>query len=136
MNPDDPTGDLMGGTQDNGTWLFSGGPEWLETIDGDGGQSGYGAEDTSIRVHTYFDATPDVSFDDGAPGSWDWIGDPLQKSNEQRSFYVPLITDPVVGGSMFVGMEQRLANPGQRRCPGLPRVELQRIHGHVPAFVR
>jgi hypothetical protein len=105
IHPDDPTADAMGGTQDNGTWLFSGGPEWLETIDGDGGQSGYGAEDPSIRVHTYFDATPDVSFDDGAPGSWNWIGDPLQKSNELRSFYVPLIADPVVGGSMFVGME-------------------------------
>jgi len=105
LHPDDPTTDAMGGTQDNGTWLFSGGPEWLETIDGDGGQSGYGAEDPTIRVHTYFDATPDVSFDDGAPGSWNWIGDPLEKSNELRSFYVPLITDPVVGGSMFVGME-------------------------------
>ena len=105
VNPDDPLGDLMGGTQDNGTWLFSGGPEWLETIDGDGGQSGYGAEDSDIRVHTYFDATPDVSFDAGVPGSWNWIGDPLQKSKEQRSFYVPLITDPVVGGAMFTGME-------------------------------
>ena len=42
LHPDDPTTDAMGGTQDNGTWLFSGGPEWLETIDGDGGQSGYG----------------------------------------------------------------------------------------------
>ena len=105
VNPDDPLGDLMGGTQDNGTWLFSGGPEWLETIDGDGGQSGYGAVDSDIRVHTYFDATPDVSFDAGVPGSWNWIGDPLQKSKEQRSFYVPLITDPVVGGAMFTGME-------------------------------
>ena len=105
VNPDEPLGDLMGGTQDNGTWLFSGGPEWLETIDGDGGQSGYGAEDSDIRVHTYFDATPDVSFDAGEPGSWNWIGDPLQKSKEQRSFYVPLITDPVVGGAMFTGME-------------------------------
>ena len=46
-----------------------------------------------------------MSFDDGEPGSWNWIGDPLQKSNEQRSFYVPLIADPVVGGAMFVGME-------------------------------
>ena len=106
VNPSDPTGDLMGGTQDNGTWLFSGSPEWLETIDGDGGQSGYDADNQDIRVHTYYDATPDVSFTGGDPGSWNWIGDPLQTSHEQRSFYVPLITDPVVGGSMFVGMER------------------------------
>jgi hypothetical protein len=106
VNPSDPTGDLMGGTQDNGTWLFSGSPEWLETIDGDGGQSGYDADNQDIRVHTYYDATPDVSFTGGDPGSWNWIGDPLQASHEQRSFYVPLITDPVVGGSMFVGMQR------------------------------
>jgi hypothetical protein len=105
-NPDDPTADVMGGTQDNGTWLFSGGPEWLETIDGDGGQSGYNVDDPDIRIHTYFDATPDVSFTGGDPGSWNWIGDPLQQSNEQRSFYVPIITDPTVGGSMFVGMQR------------------------------
>ena len=106
VNPDDPTGDLMGGTQDNGTWLFAGGPEWIETIDGDGGQSGYNVADPDIRVHTYFDATPDVSFTGGDPGSWNWIGDPLQQSHELRSFYVPIITDPVVGGSMFVGMQR------------------------------
>ncbi len=105
-NPDDPTGDLMGGTQDNGTWLFSGGPEWLETIDGDGGQSGYNVDNPDIRVHTYFDATPDVSFTGGDPGSWNWIGDPLQQSHELRSFYVPIITDPVVGGAMFIGMQR------------------------------
>ena len=105
-NPENPTGDLMGGTQDNGTWLFSGGPEWIETIDGDGGQSGYNVSNPDIRVHTYFDATPDVSFTGGDPGSWNWIGDPLQQSNEQRSFYVPIITDPVVGGSMFIGMQR------------------------------
>jgi hypothetical protein len=47
-----------------------------------------------------------VSFTGGDPGSWNWIGDPLQQSNEQRSFYVPIITDPVVGGSMFIGMQR------------------------------
>ena len=104
-NPEDPTSDLMGGTQDNGTWLFSGSPEWLETIDGDGGQSGYDAGTADIRVHTYYDATPDVSFEAGEPGSWNWIGDPLQLSNELRSFYVPFINDPTVPGSMFIGME-------------------------------
>ena len=106
VNPEEPTTDLMGGTQDNGTWLYSGDPEWLETIDGDGGQSGYNVDNPDIRVHTYFDATPDVSFTGGDPGSWNWIGDPLQQSHELRSFYVPLITDPVVGGSMFVGMQR------------------------------
>jgi hypothetical protein len=105
VNPQNPTGDIMGGTQDNGTWLYSGSPTWIETIDGDGGQSGYDAVHPSTMVHTYYDATPDVSFSSGQPGTWNWTGDPLQASNEGRSFYVPLITDPVVGSTMFVGMQ-------------------------------
>ena len=101
LHPDDPTTDAMGGTQDNGTWLFSGGlPSGSD--DRRRRQVGIRAEDPTIRVHTYFDATPDVSFDD-ARGGWNWIGTCSRRATS-RSFYVPLITDPVVG-SMFVGME-------------------------------
>ena len=43
FNPQNPGGDLLGGTQDNGTWSFTGSPSWLETVGGDGGQSGFDA---------------------------------------------------------------------------------------------
>src|SRR5436190_4869621 len=58
FNPSNPTGDLLGGTQDNGTWSFTGTPTWLESVGGDGGQSGFDSGNPTIRYHNYFDATP------------------------------------------------------------------------------
>ena len=41
LNPQNPAGDLLGGTQDNGTWsLTPPSTQGLETAGGDGGQSG------------------------------------------------------------------------------------------------
>ena len=39
INADHPLDDIIGGTQDNGTWGYSGSPAWTESIGGDGGQS-------------------------------------------------------------------------------------------------
>lgn len=91
-NPQDATGEVMGGTQDNGTWLFSGSPNWLEVIDGDGGLSGFDAVNDQVRFHTYYDAQVDVSFQGGVPGSWNWISGPFFQTAEPRSFYVPIAT--------------------------------------------
>ena len=102
MNPTD-SGDLMGGTQDNGTW--SNDPDWFETINGDGGHSGYDAGNADIRFHTYYDAYVDVNFRGNDPVGWNWIGDPMYYSKEQRSFYVSALSDPVRPGYMYIGME-------------------------------
>lgn len=94
---------LQGGTQDNGTWQTNGNPtKWENTMIGDGGQSGFDAALPSFRFHTFFNATPDVNFSDGDIADWNWIGDPIF-GTEPQSFYVPIITDPVVSKSMFVG---------------------------------
>jgi hypothetical protein len=93
---------LQGGTQDNGTWQTPGNPvKWENTMIGDGGQSGFDVANPSFRFHTFFNATPDVNFSDGAMADWNWIGDPL--GTEPQSFYVPIISDPVVSKTMFVG---------------------------------
>jgi hypothetical protein len=43
-NPKKPTAELLGGTQDNGTFLYEGSSVlWPETMGGDGGQSGFNA---------------------------------------------------------------------------------------------
>jgi hypothetical protein len=104
-NPSNPTGNLLGGTQDNGTWDYSGSPTWFESVGGDGGQSGYDRANTNIRYHNYYDATPEVNFEGSNSKTWLAIYDPLQASAEGRSFYVPYIADPVVGGRAFIGME-------------------------------
>ncbi len=105
VNPANPTGDIMGGTQDNGTFAFTGSPAWVESVGGDGGQSGVDAVNPDVRIHTYYGPAPDVNFNGTDPLGWDWIGDPLENSGEAASFYVPLVTDPKVGGTAFVGMQ-------------------------------
>lgn len=98
--------DILGGTQDNGTWSYNsqGNGAWLEVVGGDGGQSGIDVGSPNVRVHTYYGPSPDVNFNTGKPDSWDWIGDPL--GTEAASFYVPLINDPKVSGTWFVGQQR------------------------------
>jgi hypothetical protein len=74
---------------------------WPQTIFGDGGQSG-STPPNAFRVHTYFNASPDVNFNNGNPADWGWIADPIYVT-ELQAFYVPIITDPVVSGTLFVG---------------------------------
>jgi hypothetical protein len=105
FNPRNPTGQLLGGTQDNGTFSYTGSPTWLESVGGDGGQSGFDAANPTIRYHNYFDATPEVNFHGNDPTEWLDIYDPLQTTGELRSFYVPFIADPRVGGRAFIGLE-------------------------------
>src|SRR3954451_13288960 len=59
VNQAHPSSDVIGGTQDNGTWAFDGESTWFESIGGDGGQSAIDPT-TGTRVHTYFGPTTDV----------------------------------------------------------------------------
>jgi hypothetical protein len=101
VSPFDPTL-IQGGTQDNGTWQSTPTPGvFVQTIAGDGGQSGFDVADPKFRFHTYYDASPDVNFKNGATYDWNWIGDPIYGTGEE--FYPPIISDPAVSGTMFVG---------------------------------
>lgn len=104
----DAAGDLMGGTQDNGTWSYNpgtGASSWFESIFGDGGQSGIDAGNRNVRIHTYYAASPDVNFRGDDPLGWDWIGDRLYNSKENQSFYIPIISDPRVSGTLYAGLQ-------------------------------
>jgi hypothetical protein len=105
FNPNNPTGSLLGGTQDNGTFSYTGSPAWTEAVGGDGGQSGFDSGDTTIRYHNYFDATPDVNFHAADPNHWLLIYEPLAASGESQSFYAPFIADPTVAGRAFIGLQ-------------------------------
>ena len=106
VNPQHPKTDVIGGSQDNGTWAFTASPvNWLETVGGDGGQSLIDAGNPNIRMHTYFGPNMDVNFKGDDPTAWDFIADPLAASNEAASFYIPLIGDPSISGTMYVGLE-------------------------------
>ena len=102
VNPSDSK-NIQGGTQDNGTFETQGSVKtWPQTIFGDGGLSGFDSTNTHFRFHTYFVQQPEVSFRDGAPSSWNFIGDPLFA--ESALFYFPIISDPVVSGTLYSGL--------------------------------
>jgi hypothetical protein len=106
VDPRDPDGDLMGGTQDNGTFAFSGSPRtWFESVNGDGAASGFDAADPNVRVHTFFLGLIDVNHHGADPLSWTFISQPLLDSGERVSFYTAVTTDPVVGGTIFAGQQ-------------------------------
>ena len=116
-DPANPATKLLGGTQDNGTCSFTGTTTWLESVGGDGGQSGCDAK-SSPRYHNYYDATPEVNFHGDDPKEWLAIYDPLQSSKEARSFYVAVPGRPGVGGPRVHGHGARLADRRQRRAAG------------------
>lgn len=101
----DPTnpGNLLGGTQDNGTFITNGSDIiWRQTMWGDGGQSGFDTLLKTFRLHTYYSATPEVNFNNGRITDWHWVGDPLL--TEPQAFYIPIVTDPKVSRWMWAGL--------------------------------
>ncbi len=108
INPKKPTAELMGGTQDNGTFRYQGTNVWPQVIGGDGGQSGFNASNPNTRFHTYYAPQIDVNFRATNSLGWDWVSDRLFAAPaEGWSFYVPIIADPTVAkaGTMFVGLQ-------------------------------
>ncbi|MDX6511541.1 MAG: hypothetical protein QOE36_1045 [Gaiellaceae bacterium] len=96
VNPDRPQSDAQGGTQDNGTFQWTGQPtQWWEEMYGDGGQSGYNYCDTKIRFNTFFGYYTDENFQNGQPDKWYITSGPLSQANngEIQSFYIPEVTD-------------------------------------------
>jgi hypothetical protein len=94
---------LQGGTQDNGTWENGGSPSlWTNTMIGDGGQSGFDVARPEFRFHNFFDASTEVNFDNGDIANWIWTADPIY-GHAGTQFYAPVISDPKVSRTMFVG---------------------------------
>ena len=133
---------LQGGTQDNGTWQTQGNPsKWENTMIGDGGQSGFDATDPNFRFHTFYDAQPDVNFSSGAMADWNWIGDPFFISPgtpEPRSFYIPIISDPVEPDDVRRARPRVAHEDARHRVDVARRVSpaLQRVDGGLRGPVR
>ena len=94
---------LQGGTQDNGTFETTGSAvTWPQIIYGDGGQSGFNVVNSAQRFNTFFANYTDANFQNGAPSKWVVISGPLFA--ESSLFYKPIIADPTVPGTIFVGL--------------------------------
>jgi hypothetical protein len=94
---------LQGGTQDNGTFeTYGSAVVWPQIIYGDGGQSGFNVGNSAQRFNTFFTQFTDANFQNGDPSKWVVISGPLFA--ESSLFYKPIIADPFVPGSIFVGL--------------------------------
>ncbi|MEA2481683.1 MAG: hypothetical protein QOJ07_3605, partial [Thermoleophilaceae bacterium] len=100
--PNNASGDVLAGMQDNGTFLRSGKTRaWTETLGGDGAIAAIDATDPRLRVTGHFGATPVISGRGGIPDSWSDI-----KHNLPEGFQVmPLIADPVTHRTLFAGAD-------------------------------
>jgi len=93
---------VQGGNQDNGTFETYGSQTWPQVIYGDGGQSGFDVGNSAHRFNTFFANYTDANFQNGDPSKWVVISGPL--FNDSSLFYKPIIADPVVSGTIFVGL--------------------------------
>ena len=105
VNPSN-SNNLQGGTQDNGTFEYSGSTDvWPQIIYGDGGQSGWNAANSNLRFNTFTGQANDVNFRNGDPAYWVVATGPIVSSPEFSQFYPPIIADPnpANAGSIFQG---------------------------------
>jgi hypothetical protein len=121
---------VQGGTQDNGTWESPGSKSkgnkfrWPQSMIGDGGQSGFDSQIPRFRFHTFFQAQVDVNFSGGDVADWNWISDPLL--GEPQAFYVPIISDPKVSRTMYVGT----SHVWRTKTHGMGSMTIQELRQH------
>src|SRR5881275_3138944 len=104
INPSNAN-NLMGGTQDNGTFEkpSNSTTAWPQKIYGDGGQSGFNVGNTAFRFNSFFLNFHDVNFRNGNPLKWVIASGPIVASGESSQFYAPIVADPVSAGTIFQG---------------------------------
>ena len=68
---------------------------------GDGGQSGFDVAIPEFRFHNFTGVSTDVNFNNGNLADWIWISDGMAHAGTE--FYAPVISDPVVSGTLFSG---------------------------------
>jgi hypothetical protein len=96
INPSS-TCEVMGGTQDNGTWSNLNSCDnatWPQIIYGDGGNAGYDSTNSNYRFNEFTSGASDSNFENGDPTKWVISSAPLVNSGESFSFYWPQIADP------------------------------------------
>ena len=90
------TCEVMGGTQDNGTWSNIDNCDtntFWQVIYGDGGNAGYD-KTTAWRFNEFTSGASDSNFKNGNPEKWVITSAPVVRSGEGAAFYWPLIADP------------------------------------------
>jgi len=104
INQLDPQDSVQGGTQDNGTLVYSGSTTWNQEIYGDGGQSGFNVSNPALRFNSFSSNFHDVNFQNGDPLKWVIASGPIAAGEPGGAqFYAPMINDPLNAGTIFEG---------------------------------
>lgn len=107
-HPTKPLRSMLGGTQDNGTFSFSGSTvTWKQTGGGDGGFSGYNVAAPDFRFRTNFGQHLHGTRSGDDPAGWYHIGGPIFFSFEGSQFYMPVAYDPnpAAAHTIFAGSQ-------------------------------
>ncbi len=89
--------EVMGGTQDNGTWSNLDNCDrntFHAIIYGDGGNAGYDATEPTWRFNEFTSGFSDSNFENGDPERWVISSAPVVNSGENPAFYWPQVSDP------------------------------------------
>ena len=89
--------EVMGGTQDNGTWSNLNNCDrqtWPQIIYGDGGNAVYDATQPAWRANEFTSGFGDSNFENGDPEKWVITTAPMVNSHEAVAFYWPQTGDP------------------------------------------
>ena len=89
--------EVLGGTQDNGTWSNLDGCDnntFTQVIYGDGGNAVFDATQPTWMANEYTGGFGDSNFENGNPEKWVIATAPLVNSGEGPAFYWPQVGDP------------------------------------------
>jgi len=117
IHPTNPT-ITIGGTQDNGTNLFSGTAEWQHSDDGDGGFARIDQFNPGTMYHTYFNVRgfigPARSDSGGVLGSWRVVRSGINQTDDVL-FYAPFELDTNKPDTLYFGTFRlyRTTNKGE-----------------------
>ena len=130
INPSNAN-NLMGGTQDNGTFEkpSNSTTNWPQVIYGDGGQSGFNVGNTAFRFNSFTSNFHDVNFRNGDPTKWVIASGPIAATEPARG---AVLCSHRRGSRQrrdnFRRFSKRLADPGLGWEPDIPGSQLPRVY--------
>ena len=92
----------LGGTQDNGTVLYSGQATWNDVVCGDGGYTAIDPTNPAIMYATCQEIDIIKSTTGGAADSWEFMTDGIDNS-DRVDFIPPLVMDPSNSQTLYFG---------------------------------
>jgi hypothetical protein len=105
LHPTDRLKDI-GGSQDNGTEIYTGNPTWAETDGGDGGFAKFSPTNGSRAYHQIPNASAGTNFfrrsDDGG-NTWVTKTSSISADVNKQKFYAPFVVDPGNGDRVLYG---------------------------------